>query len=64
VGIISNCENSECWLRHECYRYMQLSGNLLGDIATRILVPTPDEGEPCDDYIALMPGDKLREDAP
>jgi hypothetical protein len=64
MGLISNCDNSACWQRRQCYRYMQQAGNRPGDVCTRLDIPTPAEGEPCDCCVVLMPGDRLRLDTP
>lgn len=60
--MISNCDAAHCWQHRKCYRYMQHAGNQPGDVTTRILVDAPDDGDPCDHFVAIMPGDRLRKD--
>lgn len=61
MGLVSLCPNAKCWQRRQCFRWMQ--ARRVGDICTQILPPTPEDGEPCDCFVAIMPGDRLRQDA-
>ena len=62
MGLISNCDNATCWQHKQCYRHMQQAGNNPGAVCTRILVNIPVDGEPCDYFVAITPGDRLRKD--
>lgn len=61
MALISICDNDDCWQRKQCYRWAQHCPP--GSVDTHVVVPTPDEGEPCDNFVALMPGDRLRPEA-
>ena len=57
MALISICANNKCWQRRQCYRWMQ---RVKPGIHTRILPPTPADGEPCDDFVAIIPDDRLK----
>jgi hypothetical protein len=60
MGLISLCNNSKCWMRHKCYRWMQRTKP--GDVCTQVEVTPPKDGEDCHYCVPLMRGDILRTD--
>jgi hypothetical protein len=60
MGLISLCPNARCPLRRACYRWMQRTRP--GEMRWHDAPATPRAGEACDSFVALRPGDRLRED--
>ena len=52
------CGNTRCWQRLQCLRYMEVRPNY--DV-TCVEIPIPEDGEPCNCFVAILPGDRLRD---